>query len=563
MARKKKENEETGEVKPIEVKLSKELQVHNDFDVPASLHDTNLLKKEDFEFLKIHSDQFEQRFRARSFFRSRFEMEASVLNEDVHPTPDSKYFQAIGEQNVHLTELISLSYNTKKLTKDIELKEIDIDELKFKLDKLKRERNIISITIVGAPIKLSNEKMEENVVSIDRCNELDIEIRRVERQIEKAAIEYEEMCFNLKQGNKVAQERMREVREWEPIIERLHEQLEFGDEDFQLHHPRRYFERYARKVKRLDILTPEEKESAVSHFLSFAGHPENKERGRSFIGELITKDRMSPQHGLIQNLTERVGQPDALLIGNNVDKNYQNRQIAMQDDPVVKNFFNRDVLKILVCSPHRAPGDKMATNIFSLQTPAAFECRLWEPHGMSVAEARNSSIRKAKAEGFNYIFWIDDDTIVPRNALVQLISHDADIVGGFYYRKYVPLESVGMREVLVEGNRKVPSRIRNYKVGDILHNTLVLPSGITLIKLDVFDKIPEPWYTTVLIESAPAITEDTYFCQKARDAGYDIITDTGVQGIHVDMASNKIFGHPDFVDMEHNAILNPDHFCLY
>jgi len=234
----------------------------------------------------------------------------------------------------------------------------------------------------------------------------------------------------------------------------------------------------------------------------------------------------------------------------------------MKDDPVVRNFFDRTVQKILVCSPHRQPGEKMVTNIFSLQTPAAFDCRLYEPVLMTVAEARTNAIKKAIEEGYTYIFWIDDDLIIPRNALVKLISHDADIVGGFYYRKYLPLESVGMREILVKGE-KVPSKITNYKMGDIIHNTLVLPSGLSLVKLDVFKNIAEPWFRTVNIEGAPAITEDTYFCQKASAAGYDIITDTGIQGIHVDIQRNKIYGHPEIVNVEHNAIINPDEYCLY
>ena len=55
-----------------------------DFSISELFKPSNLLKPEDAEFLKKHADKFEQRFATRSLFRSRFEMESSVLNDDVH-----------------------------------------------------------------------------------------------------------------------------------------------------------------------------------------------------------------------------------------------------------------------------------------------------------------------------------------------------------------------------------------------------------------------------------------------------------------------------------------------
>ena len=93
------------------------------------LRNTELIKPEDFEFLHEHIDQYEKRFRTRGLFRSKTEMVAGVLNDFEHPTVDSKYWQAIGEQNVHLTELINLSYESKKMEADNELLIAEIEEL--------------------------------------------------------------------------------------------------------------------------------------------------------------------------------------------------------------------------------------------------------------------------------------------------------------------------------------------------------------------------------------------------------------------------------------------------
>lgn len=543
---------------------SKEIAVQEEsqFDIREVIKGSDLLKPEDLVFLRDHADEFEHRFRTRSIFRSKFEMEASVLNEDVHPTPDSKYWQAIGEQNVHLTELISLSFQVKKSGKDIELKEIDLDEANMQLKRLTREQ--VELCEKIAKPGAADASREDS----DRLDELPILIHRKEKEIEKLELELDELKFNLKQSNKVAQERIREVKEWEDIIANLVPQLEYGTDDFELHHPKRYIQRYGRRALRLDILTPDDKENVVSHFLSFAAHSDNKEEAKKFLREMVTVGGMPMNHGMVKALQHSIGQPDVQQLaapesGKNLDQDYPSKEIANLDDPVVKSFFVRKTLKIMVCSPHRLPTDKMVMNIWGLQTPAAFDCQLWEPHGMTVAEARTSSIKKAIAEGYQFIQWIDDDMIFPRNALVKLIQHGADIVGGFYYRKYEPLESCGMHEYLVNGNM-VPRPITNFKIGDLIHDTLVLPSGCTLMNLDIFKnpKMEEPWYRTVTITGAPAITEDTYFCQKAKLAGYDVITDTGVQCIHVDLASNRIFGHPEVVDMSKNMILHPEDYCL-
>lgn len=557
--------------------MSKNNLTTHQFDIPKVLGETNLLSAEDFTFLKDHSDKFEKRFRTRSLFRSKFEMEASVLNEDVHPTPDSKYWQAIGEQNVHITELISLSYQSKKMSKDLELKEIELDEATLELQKLEAEQKEVqgvldsllgsSASTIGQNKDEAKERSDRYQKAYDRATVLSLLIRRKKIEIDKLTIEFEEQNFNLKQSNKVAQERMREIKQWEDIISNLEPQLEFGTDNFELHHPKRYLERYGRRAMRLDILTPEDKENVISHFLSFAQQPENKEEAKKYLRDMITIGGMPPNHGLVKALQDRIGQPDLIQLsapeGKNLDQDYPSKDIANQHDPVVKSFFVRKTLKILVVSPHRLPTDKMVMNIWGLQTPAAYDCQLWEPTGYTVSEARTSSIKKAIAEGYHFVQWIDDDMIFPRNALVQLINHQADIVGGFYYRKYTPLESCGMHEYLIKGEM-VPRPIQNFNIGDIIHNTLVLPSGCTLLNLDIFNnpKMDEPWYRTVTITGAPAITEDTYFCQKAKMAGYDVITDLGVQCVHVDLSNGRLYGHPSVVDMEKNIFIHPEDYCL-
>ena len=454
------------------------------------LRGTQLIKPEDFEFLHEHIEEYEKRFRTRGIFRSKTEMIAGVLNDAEHPTADSKYWQAIGEQNVHLTELINLSYETKKIEADCELLSAEIEDLERKLIK------------------------EED----------EIEKKKLEAKIKKKKITLGQKQFGLTQSQKMAQERLREIRTWEDIIQQLKPQLKYGDEDFEAHHPERYYLRYAGRMKNFDILEPEAKENVAKHYMAF----------KKLIDENPQLVAPNIPPGFIASTSE----------------NAESLAKAAEEDEIVKKYFEHKVRKILVVAPHRARDDGNVTNFYKMQTPAGFTCSLAEPCGYSVPDAQNYAVKKALDEGYDYVFFVEDDNLIPKNGLVQLMSHKADVAAGFYYRKYLPLESAGMHYT----ENGEPCSIENFKIGDIIHNTLVIPMGCTLIKTDVFRRMEFPYYKEVVVKDRPALTSDTYFCEKARELGIDLITDTGVQCLHIDRTNGIIYGHPDIVDYEKNEV---------
>ncbi len=81
---------------------------------------------------------------------------------------------------------------------------------------------------------------------------------------------------------------------------------------------------------------------------------------------------------------------------------------------------------------------------------------LRDEEGGEIAECRNGLAQtvidaETDQREMSHIFWIDDDVVVPRGALVQLLSHDRDIASGVYFGK-VPGRGA---EPLVE-NRSLP-----------------------------------------------------------------------------------------------------------
>lgn len=155
------------------------------------------------------------------------------------------------------------------------------------------------------------------------------------------------------------------------------------------------------------------------------------------------------------------------------------------------------------------------------------------PDSLEVGEARNRCVELAVEANVQHIMFVDYDVTPPPNAVIQLMSRKVPICAGVYHLKQVPSYPL----IYVKG---WPGAFEDYEKGDLIKADGV-GMGCTLIDMDVFRNIDPPWFRTVpgYVEENPNailghMTEDIYFCTKARDAGYEIIVDTSVQAGHVD-----------------------------
>ena len=462
------------------------------------LKDNKLISDSNISFIVDHKEQFEKRLRTRSLFRSKFEMEASVLREDEHPTIDSKYWQAIGEQIVQFQELIILSFENGKHEADLDLLEAEIEEL------------------------------ENELLTADK----NYEIKKIKAKIKKKNIELEQGKFNSVLQKKTAKERMKEIVTWEDIINDLEPNLTHGSEDFELHHPERYLKRYQIKMGHIDLLADDDKANTVSHYNSFLKHQSNEKR-------------ILPETGhQILSLPEKSSHQE-----------YKDEDEMIKNEKIVKQFFNRNTNTIIIGTPHRLKEDKNVSNLSNLQHPAGMAAMLEEPYGFLVSDARNLIVQRAIDKNFDYLFFIDDDVIVPKNALITLMEHlrnGYDMASGFYYRKYLPLESCSM----IENKNGRPDRIEFTEIGQTFEDVLVICSGCCLFKVDVFKQFENPWYKEIYVNGQIQVTEDSYISEQLRsiqNSKIKTILDTGVQCLHIDKSKNIIYGHTDIV--QNNIVL--------
>ena len=77
----------------------------------------------------------------KQMFRTKTEMEFSVLNDAKYPTNAAKYWQCVREQNTHMENLMHLSFDARK--NDIEIKQKQ-QELEEEKDEFKKELSALN-----------------------------------------------------------------------------------------------------------------------------------------------------------------------------------------------------------------------------------------------------------------------------------------------------------------------------------------------------------------------------------------------------------------------------------
>lgn len=138
-------------------------------------------------------------------------------------------------------------------------------------------------------------------------------------------------------------------------------------------------------------------------------------------------------------------------------------------------------------------------------------------HSCYVHYNRERIAERALEMEATHLFFVDSDMKFTSNVLSKLLAHDKDIVGALYYRRYEPKTPVF--NVRYE---TLPNRI-------FVQNTLA--AGCMLIKMEVFKKLPKPWFF-LGTETLP-LGEDVYFCRKAREHGVQMWCDPTLVVGHV------------------------------
>jgi hypothetical protein len=142
--------------------------------------------------------------------------------------------------------------------------------------------------------------------------------------------------------------------------------------------------------------------------------------------------------------------------------------------------------------------------------------------GYNTAENRNWIVAQAVKNNCTHLLLLDDDMVWEKDSIDKLLSHNKRIVGAKY----------SIRRVTDEHD-EVIEYMDGEKVTD-LFKCNALGGGLLLIKTEVFQNIKPPffWYK-ILDIGAVSMSNDWWFCEKAREAGYNVWCDATLKPKHI------------------------------
>ena len=167
--------------------------------------------------------------------------------------------------------------------------------------------------------------------------------------------------------------------------------------------------------------------------------------------------------------------------------------------------------------------------------------------GCYIEDNRNGCVNFFLNSGIplTHLLWIDTDMQFPEDALLRLLAHDKDIVGANYRTRTPPYSCAGIYE---NGDTEI------MRPG--LRLMKQIPTGFLLVKFEVYQKLPFPWFKPGLSHEA---RDDVYFCRLAQAHGYKIWCDNDLSKdiVHIDTQQIPWF-RPDQIQQVTGAELNLD-----
>jgi hypothetical protein len=167
--------------------------------------------------------------------------------------------------------------------------------------------------------------------------------------------------------------------------------------------------------------------------------------------------------------------------------------------------------------------------------------------GYDCATARNRIAQMALDKKTDYVLMVDNDVVLPKDALINLTDDLKDVCLGFYahrdsdniyrgrtcvcklldengvrYFNY-PLESEYTATELAELKENGEYKVRIHGGG----------MGCAFIKTSLFEKIKYPWYDWVNYKGRGMLSEDLYFCEQCKANSILVYTDTRVNCGHM------------------------------
>lgn len=150
--------------------------------------------------------------------------------------------------------------------------------------------------------------------------------------------------------------------------------------------------------------------------------------------------------------------------------------------------------------------------------------------GHDCARARNIIADMAVGGGYDYVMMVDSDTLIPKDALKNMLDPATDIVLGVCPRKNTKKKETALCPITHPDLKK---SLTYDELGTERIELCVGGFACALIRTEVFYDLMYPYFKYETHDDRSVLSEDYYFCQKAYASGFQIWADPRVKCGHL------------------------------
>ena len=212
----------------------------------------------------------------------------------------------------------------------------------------------------------------------------------------------------------------------------------------------------------------------------------------------------------------------------------------------------------IVIMPSRSPllHHRVVQSLHGLIAPMNQKRAMMFCIGDEVGIAYNNMIAGILANpdmaSWKYVMTVESDNLVPWDAQKRLLETievgQYDAVSGIYFTKgeyNMPMAYGDPQKFHMTGELEfMPRDITQCLAAGQVMEVNGIAMGCALWRLDLFRKIPAPWFVTVddVVDGRPmGFTQDLYFCRRARMAGRRFAVDMRVRVGHLDLVTDEVY----------------------
>jgi len=219
-------------------------------------------------------------------------------------------------------------------------------------------------------------------------------------------------------------------------------------------------------------------------------------------------------------------------------------------------------MKIGICIPSR--GDMAIGTAFDLAVMSAYDAKhrdgelgVYTVNGTLIFDQRQKLAKAALDDGCDYVLWIDSDMRFPKNTIERLLKHDKPICGVNATTRTIPVKATA-KYLKIDLEEKTNTWLQVSSKGKTgIERVASIGCGVMLVKREVFEKTPEPWFWFYQLPGEKVLGEDVHFCIAAQDAGFETWVDHGLSN-EIGHVGDYTFGWKDVIDGDNQLLGSKD-----